>query len=122
MFDVHHISYDPEITVVLCVRCHAVVTRRKLSPEAQLQIEWANERLRLIVKAYMKKIAKLQAQISELERLKRGMLEPIKEYIVRQADSAEEAIKLLEQGFEVASGPNGTILKKRVPIPWRLSV
>jgi tRNA uridine 5-carbamoylmethylation protein Kti12 len=122
MFEVHHISYDPEITVVLCANCHSFITRKKLSPEAQLQIEWANEKLRLIVKAYVKKIAKLQAQISELERLKRGMLEPIKEYMVKQAGSVEETIKLLEQGFEFANGPNGTILKKRVPIPWRLTV
>ena len=122
MFDVHHISYDPEITVVLCVRCHAIITRRKLSPEAQLQIKWVNEQLRLIVKAYIRKIAKLQAQISELERLKRGMLEPIKEYIVKQADSPEEITKLIEQGFEAANGPNATIFKKRIPIPWRLTV
>jgi hypothetical protein len=122
MFEVHHISYDPEITVVLCANCHSIITRKKLSPEAQLQIEWANEKLRLIVKAYIKKIAKLQAKISELERLKFGMLEPVKEYIVKQTGSLEETVKLLEQGFEFANGPNGTILKKKVPMPWRLTV
>ena len=122
MFEVHHISYDPEITVVLCADCHSIITRRKLSPEAQLQIEWTNENLRLIVKAYVKKIAKLQAQISELERLKRGMFEPIKEYVVKQVGCLEEITKLIEQGYEVANGPNGTIFKKRIQIPWRLTV
>ncbi|MEM3706020.1 MAG: HNH endonuclease signature motif containing protein [Candidatus Bathyarchaeia archaeon] len=120
MFDVHHISYDPEITVMLCASCHAIITRNKLSPEAQLQIEWVNENLKLIIKAYMRKIAKLKAQINELEKLKRGLLEPIKEYIVKPAGSLEEIKQLIEQGYEVVGSPDIKFLKKRVPIPWRL--
>lgn len=120
MFDIHHISYDPEITVMLCASCHAIITRNRLSPEAQLQIQWANENLKLVIKAYMRKIAKLKAQINELEKLKRGLQEPIKEYIVKQASSHEELKQLLEQGYEVVGGLDIKFLKKRVPIPWRL--
>jgi len=50
------------------------------------------------------------------------MLEPIKEYVVKQAGCLEEITKLIEQGYEVANGPNGTIFKKRIQIPWRLTV
>lgn len=115
-FDEHHVSYDPEVTVFICANCHALITRAKLSMEQQLQ--WTNEQLRLTILAYQKKIAKLKAQIAELEKLKRALIEPIKEYVVKQPGSDEEAVRLIEQGFEPVGGSG--LYRKRVAIPWRL--
>ena len=116
-FDEHHVSYDPEITIFICANCHAQISRAKLSMEQQLQLQWANEQLRLVVLAYQKRIAKLKAQVCELEKLKRGLLEPIKEYVVEKADSEEKNVSLIQQGFEpVVPG----LYRKRVKIPWRL--
>jgi len=117
-FDEHHIFYSPEITIFSCTNCHAQITRNKLSSEQQLQLKWSNEQLRLIILSYQKRIARLQAQIHELEKMKQRLLEPIKEYSVRQAISSDELLNLIEQGYEVVCDG---VLRKRIIIPWRLN-
>jgi len=98
MFDVHHICYDPEITVVLCASCHAIITRNKLSPEAQLQLKWTNETLRLTLQAYQRRLLRLKAEIARLERLKACLEDGI--FDVKVASSCKEAVLLLSRGYE----------------------
>jgi len=117
-FDEHHIFYSPDITIFICVNCHAKITRAKLSAEQQLQLEWSNEQLRLIILSYQKRIARLEAQINELEKMKQKLIEPIKEYSVKRADTTEELLRLIEQGYEVV---HDGLLRKQIMIPWRLN-
>jgi hypothetical protein len=98
MFDIHHICYDPEVTVVLCASCHAIITRNKLSPEAQFQVNWANETLKLTLLAYQRKLLQLKTEIARLERLKACLERGI--FDVKVASSIEEAMLLLSKGYE----------------------
>jgi hypothetical protein len=98
MFDVHHVCYDPEVTVVLCASCHAIITRNKLSPEAQLQLKWTNEMLRLTLQAYQRRLLQLKTEIARLERLKACLEDGI--FDVKVASSWKEAVLLLSKGYE----------------------
>ena len=127
IFDVHHIWYDPEITIRICVSCHVQITRLHLSPEEQMQLDWQSKALKLIMVAYQRKISKLKTQITELEKLKLEIKKeiPLKECIVREPKTKEEKRKLIEQGFmPVGNNVGGHIddvfYKRPVCIPWRL--
>jgi hypothetical protein len=98
MFDVHHICYDPEITVILCASCHAIITRTKLSPEAQFQLKWTNEKLKFTLIAYQRRLSQLKTEISRLEKLKASLENGV--FDVKRASSHEELVLLISKGYE----------------------